>query len=206
MERNILFIGILEKDEDRDVLNVIKQFLRLSDFNIIYEYINGTIIGFHKADQILIIFDLLEEDLIQEDMTRIDFDILIHNTAENKKSPVKDILSRSKICVLNSDYENLISLVDGLKDTLTITYGFNGKATLTISSYDIDPIIKVNICLQRDIRSLNGKRTEPFEFCISMESTDEKKIYPLLAGAALNILMGDTILNQNQEDYILLSL
>ena len=38
MERNILFIGVLERDEDRDVLNVIKQFLKLSEFKIIYEF------------------------------------------------------------------------------------------------------------------------------------------------------------------------
>lgn len=206
MEGNILFIGVLERDEDRDVLNVIKQFLELSKFQIIYEYIDSTIIGFCKADQILIVFDLLEEDLLGEDMTRLDFDILVHNLPENGQiSLVNDILARSKICVLNSDDESLISLARGLSNTLTITYGFNGKATLTISSYDVDPIIKINLCLQRDITSLNGNKTEPFEFCISIDSTDEKKIYPLLAGAALNIIMGDTILNKNQEDYILLT-
>lgn len=206
MERNILFIGVLERDEDRDVLNVIKQFLKLPEFKIIYEYINGTIIGFCKTDQILILVDFLEEDLVEEDMTRMDFDVFIHNLSENKEnSLVNEMLARSKICVLNSDDESLVSLAHGLSNTLTITYGFNGRATLTISSYDVDPIIKINLCLQRDITSLNGYKTEPFEFCISIDSTDEKMIYSLLAGAALNIIMGNTILNNNQEDYILLT-
>ncbi len=205
MERNILFIGVLERDKDRDVIKVIKQILILSEYQVIYESIDGAIIGLCKSNLILIVFDFLEEDLNQNEMFKIYFDILVHNlSGERENNLVKKILASSGACVLNSDNNNLISLVRGLNSTL-ITYGFNGKSTLTISSYDIDPIIKVNICLQRDIISLNGKKTEPFEFCISMDSTEEKKIYPLLAGSALNILLGDTILNRKQEDYILLS-
>ncbi|TJX13770.1 hypothetical protein E9840_08050 [Tissierella creatinini] len=205
MERNILFIGVLERDKDRDVLKVIKQILILSQYQVIYESIDGAIIGLCKSNLILIVFDFLEEDFNQNEMVKMDFDILVHNFSEEIESNlVKKILANSGACVLNSDNNNLISLVRGLNSTL-ITYGFNGKATLTISSYDVDPIIKINICLQRDIISLNGRKTEPFEFCISMDSTEEKKIYPLLAGTALNILLGDTILNQKQEDHILLS-
>ncbi len=205
MERDILFIGILERDIDRDILKVIKQLLKLSEFRLIYEHLDETIIGFCKSDQIFIIVDILEGDLYQEKIANLDFDILIHNLAENKSNLVKEILSRSKVWVLNTDNDDLISLVEGLDSRLTITYGFNGKATLTISSYDVDPTIKISICLQRDITSLKGIKTEPFEFCIAMETTDESKIYPLLAGVALNILMGDTILNKSQEDYILLT-
>ncbi len=207
MEQNILFIGILERDEDRDVQKIIKQLLKLSNFQQIYEYFDETILGFCKSNLILLVFDFLKEDINVKDMAKIDFDILVHNLLEDSgDNLVEDILERSKICVLNSDNENLVSLVHSLNSTPTITYGFNRKATLTISSYDVDPIIKVNICLQRDITSLNGSKMEPFEFSIYMDSTDEKRIYPLLAGATLNILIGDTILNQKQEEKIVLTI
>ena len=111
----------------------------------------------------------------------------------------------SKVCILNSDEGDLKSLSLTIGDGIVITYGFNNKATVTISSYNTDQLIEANLCLQRDVMPINGNKIEPFEFCVEVLSDNEKFIYPLLAAASLNLIIGESVLNRKPYKNIKIS-
>ncbi|MBO5413880.1 MAG: hypothetical protein J6A29_06360 [Clostridia bacterium] len=73
---------------------------------------------------------------------------------------LKKILTNTKYLIVNSDLNNNLKMLEELQLTV-ITYGFNSKATITISSVVED---KVLVCLQRDIVNSKGKTIEAQEF------------------------------------------
>lgn len=73
---------------------------------------------------------------------------------------LKKILVNTKYLVVNSDLKNNLKLLDELQLTV-ITYGFNSKATITISSVVDDKIL---VCLQRNIVNNEGRTIEAQEF------------------------------------------
>lgn len=83
---------------------------------------------------------------------------------------LKKILTNTKYLVVNSDLKNNLKMLDELQLTV-ITYGFNSKATITISSVVDD---KVLVCLQRNIVNNEGKTIEAQEFEImAKENTND---------------------------------
>lgn len=123
----------------------------------------------------------------------IEFHILIHNFIKSKdyeRDLLSEKLTNCQYYILNSDDENWTSLPLGLLNGVVITYGFNSKSTLTISSYDINQSLVANIYLQREILSLSGKRIEPFEFSVKIDSKNKDNIYSVLAATALALILG----------------
>ena len=88
---------------------------------------------------------------------------------------MNEIISKVKYLIINGDIE-----IDALrkieKPIRLITFGFNSKSTITISSVKDEKII---VCIQRDIEKLNGEILECQEKQIIIQ--DNKKIYNNLA-------------------------
>jgi len=83
---------------------------------------------------------------------------------------LKKILTNTKYLIVNSDLKNNLKMLEELQLTV-ITYGFNSKATITISSVLED---KVLVCLQRDIINNKGKTIEAQEFeFVACENTND---------------------------------
>ena len=66
-----------------------------------------------------------------------------------------------------------------------ITYGFNSKSTVTISSVKEDKIL---VCMQRDIEKSDGKIVEAQEKNIYLGGPKNKKVYNKLIVFILNEL------------------
>ena len=78
---------------------------------------------------------------------------------------------------MNGDIEiELLKKIDIQKPIKLITFGFNSKSTITISSVKDEKII---VCIQRDIEKADGKFLEIQEK--EIRSTECKKIYNKLA-------------------------
>ena len=93
--------------------------------------------------------------------------ILIDREIKSSNS-LKNIISNSKYIILNSDLTNIdLSVLNNIKLNI-ITYGFNNKATFTVSSIGEDKII---ICLQRIIKNVFEEKFEPQEYTIYMEQS-----------------------------------
>ena len=203
MEKSMLFIGLIEDDNCTSMLKIISSLLKLSGYNNVYENISGDIVGFCNGYRMLILFELVSKDLNDGCFNNFSFDVIVNSSVSNcDYNYINKILKMSKVCILNTDESDLTILLSELEDIIAITYGYNSKATVTISSYNIDQYIEANLFLQRDLTPLRGEKIEPFEFLLELTSTNKDYIYPLLAASTLNLWLGDSVLNMKPYENI----
>ena len=92
---------------------------------------------------------------------------------------MNEIISNAKYLILNGDIKiNILEQIKIEKPIKLITFGFNSKSTITISSVREDKII---VCLQRDIEKIDGRIIETQEKEITISKENNKKIYNNLA-------------------------
>lgn len=95
------------------------------------------------------------------------------NLEDNEYKYMKDIISNTKYLIINGDIEiDILKNIKIEKPIKLITFGFNSKSTITISSVKDEKII---VCLQRDIEKINGEILESQEKEII--SKENKNIY-----------------------------
>ena len=109
-----------------------------------------------------------------ENLQNIRFDLIILNYSISlellKKNFLEKIFLNSKRILVNSDIEENLNLINNLNADV-ITYGFNNKATITVSSIDEDNII---LCVQREIMLDNFCKLELQELKIPFKNRNIK--------------------------------
>lgn len=94
-----------------------------------------------------------------DNLKNVKFDVVIINQeldVQKYKVNLDNILRNTKILILNIDYKENLKVVENLKIQV-ITYGFNKKATVTITSCDEDNIM---LEFQREIITLKNSKIE----------------------------------------------
>lgn len=95
------------------------------------------------------------------------------NLTEEEYKYMNEIISNSQYLIVNGDIDiEILKKINIQKPIKLITFGFNSKSTITISSVNDDQII---VCVQRDIERRNGERIENQEKKILVQIP--KKIY-----------------------------
>ena len=112
-----------------------------------------------------------------ENLKNIKFEEIIFlddiNLKENEYTFMKELIQNSKHLIINTDISiNILRKIGIEKPIKIITFGFNSKATITISSIKEN---KVMIFIQRDIMIAEQKRIETQEKEIKLENNE--KIY-----------------------------
>ena len=112
-----------------------------------------------------------------ENLKNIKFEEIIFlddiNLKENEYIFLKELIQNSKHLIINTDISiNILRKIGIEKPIKIITFGFNSKATITISSIKEN---KVMIFIQRDIMIAEQKRIETQEKEIKLENNE--KIY-----------------------------
>ena len=154
----MVFIGVITDNEDYEY---IKKELLKDNQNLSIELIN------------------INENNVQN-MKNIKFETIVIGDEiikiKKQKICIDNIINNSKYLIINSD--NNISNIN-IEDTTIqiITYGMNQKATVTASSIKEDQIL---ICVQRNIKRINGKIIEMQEFKRKAEKIRNNKVYNLL--------------------------
>ena len=82
-----------------------------------------------------------------ENMKHIRFNTIVINKKINDIDTLKDILENAKYIIINSDLNINLNILKEY-NSIIITYGFNFKSTVTISSNSED---NIQICVQRNI-------------------------------------------------------
>ena len=91
---------------------------------------------------------------------------------------MSEIISKTKYLILNGDIKiGFLNEMNIERPIKVITFGFNTKATISISSVKEEKII---VCFQRDIEKLNGEIIESQEKEIKLSRENDKKIYTKL--------------------------
>lgn len=97
------------------------------------------------------------------------------NLQENEYKCMRNIISKSQYLIINADIEiETLKKIKIEKPIKLITFGFNSKATITISSIKEEKII---VCLQRNIEKFDNEIIEEQEKEIKISKGKDKKIY-----------------------------
>ena len=130
-------------------------------------YIKNKLAKFLPVENILFI---TEKNI--GNMKNIKFETIIMDTKIKNTIELRKIISKATYIIMNADIEMNWETINNL-NLMVITYGFNNKATFTVSSIEENDII---ICLQRVIFTKKGKEIEPQEYAIRMHENTEKYI------------------------------
>lgn len=152
------FIGIVSKEEDK-----VKEYIKLN-----------------KNLKINNIFFINDKSI--NNMKNIKFDtILILDDKYNieSESVLQKLIMNSKYIIIQSEIQDKLNFIEN-KELNLITFGFNHKSTVTASSTELENIM---ICIQRNIKDMNGSIIEPQEILVETKKYD------------INIIMGISILS-----------
>lgn len=192
-QRRMISIGIVENSKTRTTCKLLEEILSLSEYNICYENKEKTILIFSKDNNHILLMDIKPNILPYISAIGIDFNILIPtflDYVDYENVYLKNLLGNSEYILVNCDEERWTKLLENNTKSLAITYGFNNKATINLSSYNIHEIIEANICLQREIHAMNGIIIEPFELPIKINSKEKLDIYAVIATIVCGLAIG----------------
>ncbi len=127
------------------------------------------------ADNNIKIININEESI--RNIKNVKFDeIIVMKNIKLKKEEYKymnDIIVNTKYMIVNADMEiDFLKELKIQKPIKLITYGFNSKATITISSIKEE---KMMICVQRNIKKENDEIIEAKE--VEINDPKSKKTY-----------------------------
>jgi len=95
------------------------------------------------------------------------------NLEKEEYKYMNELISKVQYLVINGDIEiDILKELNIQNPIKLITFGFNSKSTITISSVNDEKII---VCIQRDIKKLDGKIIESQEK--EIKCVNNKKIY-----------------------------
>lgn len=139
------------------------------------------------------IIEISREDLLEGNINKIKFDIVIQTSLDEESKEiiqqVQNILSNIKeggYIIFNSDsIQNISFKCDNI---YPITYGLNGRTTVTASSIDDRDGLCFSYCLQRAIFTLSQTLVQPCEIPIRVEGMHDDVGYYLAAYTCLIVL------------------
>lgn len=115
-----------------------------------------------------------------------EYDLLLILAEVNKINydKIKHVITKSKILIINGEDEKLYQIIkdSNLNDIYILTYGFNPKATLTVSS--VDNLENKVVCfLQRGVENIYGEIIEPKEIVVKKGNSNfnNKKLLGIVA-------------------------
>ena len=126
------------------------------------------------------------KNIIQE----YDILLILADVNDFNADKIKHVIKKSKILIINSEDTKLFEIIkeSDIKDVYILTYGFNSKSTLTVSS--VDNLENKVVCfLQRSIKDINLSTVEQKEIVVNKNNSNfsNKK---LLGIVALLLILG----------------
>ncbi len=200
MKGKTLIIGLIEDRIEKNTFELLKKTFtslgynensktQFNNFSILNKGNNNIFLVDIKASILNSILDL-----------GIEFDIIIHTSLNNggyENNKLRGLVSKSEYIIINSDEERWVELLNDNITTIVITYGFNNKATINLSSFNKQDIVEANICVQREIQTINRTIVEPFELPIKIDTKENVNIYSILSIIACGLVMGVDLGNIN---------
>lgn len=192
MHSKMIIVGILEESKKRNTFKSLKEILIQGNYKINYENEKQSISILSQNEKNIMILDIEPEMMDSILGIGFDFNILIHTFLRKstyEKGNLNQILEKAKNIIINSDEEKWTSLLECSKESIVVTYGFNNKSTINPSSYNINYLIETNICFQREILTISGRKVEPFEIGVKINSMDKKDLYSSIAALACGLIL-----------------
>lgn len=121
-----------------------------------------------------------------DNIKNIKFETIIVNRKFEDKDSLNKLIAKSEYVIVNEDIGTIIDLLKDIKSNI-VTYGFNSKSTITMSSVTDDSI---QVSVQRNIIS---KKSEVEQQEISLNKEAKSDVYDIM-------LLISLLLIHNNED------
>ena len=121
-----------------------------------------------------------------DNIKNIKFETIIVNREFEDKDSLNKLIAKSEYVIVNEDIGTIIDLLKDIKSNI-ITYGFNSKSTITMSSVTDDSI---QVSVQRNIIR---KKSEVEQQEISLKKKKKSDVYDIM-------LLISLLLIHNNED------
>lgn len=140
-----------------------------------------------------IIIEISREDILGKSIDKIKFDIIIQTPLENEKEELIEQIQNIISCIREGGYiifdSDSIQKINFICEKVyPITYGLNGKTTVTASSIDDVESLCFSYCLQRAVFTIAGTVVQPFEIPIKIDEEYNNISYLLGAFTCIIIL------------------
>lgn len=112
-----------------------------------------------------------------DNIKNIKLETLVVNKEIEDMEKISKIIENTKNVIINLDFNKIE------KQNKFISYGYNSKSDITISSIDEDEAL---IYIQKEITSIFGRKIEPQEVKVNLKS--DINIYNIMIIIALNVL------------------
>lgn len=112
-----------------------------------------------------------------DNIKNIKLETLVINKKIEDMEKISKIIENTKNVIINLDFNKIG------KQNKFISYGYNSKSDITISSIDEDEAL---IYIQKEITSIFGRKIEPQEVKVKLKS--DINIYNIMIIIALNVL------------------
>ena len=112
-----------------------------------------------------------------DNIKNIKLETLVVNKEIEDMEKISKIIENTKNVIINLDFNKIE------KQNKFISYGYNSKSDMTISSIDEDEAL---IYIQKEITSIFGRKIEPQEVKVKLKS--DINIYNIMIIIALNVL------------------
>lgn len=202
---NIITIGIMEEGNHRSTFKYLKKILLEENYNVGYKNSNDSIILLRKDEKEVFIIDINSMNIEAIKNIGLEFNVFVHNFTNAEvhgRNSLNKILKSCEYLIANCDQEEWNFLIKDNTKSIVITYGFSNKATVTVSSHNIDDFIEANICFQRTIHSIYGLNIDPLEIHIKIDSNRKGDIYCAIA-AMIGISIFDSAIILNKSTIII---
>lgn len=189
--KKVFFIGIIEDKSRVSTKEYIERLLIQEEWKIIYENIKENITCIEKDNITVFLMQISPQNISLCYSIGIEFDIITYNS----KKILDHKYLKSRYFILNCDEDNWLKLPLSRLNSLVISFGFNNKASLTVSSYNDNDDVKLSLFLQREVFTIVGTTIEPFEFVINSKVTNDESVYKIIAAATTSLVLGNKKLN-----------
>lgn len=188
----MVVIGLIINESNSKLTKVVKNYLKKGDKSVevlTIEELERDI----KFDSYYNIIEIPIKEVNCEKYDDLKFDIILECLLEVDKNDLKGlqhILNKTNengYFIFNSDYIEKINFK--CKDIYPITYGLNGKSSVTASSINDVNLLEFSICLQRTILTIDRNIIQPFEKPIKVDSSVLELNY-YIAALTLIIVLG----------------
>jgi hypothetical protein len=193
----VITIGVVGSRGKSAVAEIIQRELKRQGNEVCYTEINMDISDnlckciYNSIDYSIIAIS--RETILNKSIEKIKFDILIQTALEEESDELIEEMQNIIYTIRENGYfifnSDSIQKIDFKCDSIyPVTYGLNGKTTITTSSIDDTEKLCFSFCLQRSILSLSDKIIQPFETPILAEGEYDDINYYLAAYTCLLIL------------------
>lgn len=140
-----------------------------------------------------VIIEISREDLLEGNINKIKFDIIIQTSLDEESEKTVEQIQNILLNIKEGGYfifdSDSIQKINFKCDNIyPVTYGLNGRTTVTASSIDDMEGLCFSYCLQRAIFTLSQTLVQPCEIPIQVEGIHDDVGYYLAAYTCLIVL------------------